>query len=132
MDFRGTRVVPHPVRSELMRSHRRTASLLVITVLCVALVACKSDPFIGTWKPAPSGDSDVTRIDSFNINKDGTFSLKAKDPSRKEIKGTYTKTGDKLELSSPDFRQKVEASMESDGRLKVSEGGRDAVYFVKG
>jgi uncharacterized lipoprotein YehR (DUF1307 family) len=115
-----------------MRSHRRTASLLVITVLCVALVACKSDPFIGTWKPAPSGDSDVTRIDSFNINKDGTFSLKAKDPSRKEIKGTYTKTGDKLELSSPDFRQKVEASMESDGRLKVSEGGRDAVYFVKG
>jgi hypothetical protein len=72
------------------------------------------------------------RIDSFNINKDGTFSIKYKDPSRrKDINGKYTKVGDKLDLTGPGSRGKVEASIASDGRLGVTEGGGHVVYFVK-
>lgn len=114
-----------------MKSHMRILGLLSVVVCCSVLLACKSDPFIGTWKPAPSADSDRIKIDSFTISKDGTFSMKSKDPERKEMTGTWTKTGDKLELKGPDLKKPVEATIESDGRMKISEGGRDAVFFIK-
>jgi hypothetical protein len=115
-----------------VKSHRQLNGFLAIVAFCSILIACKSDPFIGSWKPAPSGDNDVMKIDSLNINKDGTFSMKYKDSNRKEITGTFTKTGDKLELKSSAFRKSVEATIDNEGRLKVSEGGRDPVSFVKG
>jgi hypothetical protein len=113
-----------------MKNHSRNQGLLAILILCTVILACKSDPFIGTWKPAPNTDKDI-KIDSFIIEKDGTFTMKPKDSSRKEMKGTYTKSGDKLELKGPDLKQSVEATIESDGRMRISEGGRDPVYFVK-
>ncbi|HEY0379567.1 MAG TPA: hypothetical protein VGC87_21795 [Pyrinomonadaceae bacterium] len=117
-----------------MRNGSRLAGLGCLLVLCLTFAACKSDPFVGTWKPAASasGDNDHMRIDSFVINKDGTFAIKFKDSARKEITGTYTKAGDKIELTGPGQRGKVEASVGSDGRLGVTEGGGPMVYFTKG
>lgn len=112
-----------------MRRYRLWMNLGWLVVLCLALGACTSNRFVGSWKPVPSGDNDAMRIDSFNINKDGTFSIKFKDTSRKEIKGSYTISGDKLQFSVPDSKQKVEGTIESDGRLSVSEGGRKPAYF---
>ena len=113
-----------------MKNRGRTISSLLLCV-CLLVAACKADPFVGSWKPVPSGDNDVMRIDSFNINKDGTFSIKYKDSSRKDITGTYVKNNGKLELSGPDQKRKVEVTLQSDGRLAVSEGGRPPVYFSK-
>jgi hypothetical protein len=117
-----------------MKSSRQLMSLGCLLILCLTFVACKSDPFVGTWKPVETagGDNDHMRIDSFNINKDGTFSIKYKDSARKDVNGTYTKEGDKLNLMGPGSRGKVEASIGSDGRLGVSEGGGGVVYFTKG
>lgn len=114
-----------------MKKRIRIAGLISLVALCSVMIACKGDPFIGTWKPAPTSDNDLMKIDSFNINKDGTFSMKAKDSARKEVTGTWTKTGETIELKGPDLKQKVEASIESDGRLKITEGGRSPVFFVK-
>jgi hypothetical protein len=105
--------------------------ILIFLGFCLIFAACKSDPFVGSWKPAPSSDNDVTRVDSFNINKDKTFSIKFKDSSRKDITGTYVNNGGKLELSAPDQKTKVEVTLQSDGRLAVTEGSRPPVYFVK-
>lgn len=113
-----------------MKTHPRLSSLILLGV-CLILVACKSDPFVGRWKPDPSSNNDVMQIETFNINKDGTFSIKYKDSSRKEIKGTYVNNGGKLELSGPDQKAKVEVTLESDGRLAITEGASRAVYFVK-
>lgn len=116
-----------------MTSSKQLMSLGCLLALCLMFAACKSDPFVGTWKPVanPSGDNDHMRIDSFIINKDGTFAIKYKDSSRKDVNGTYTKVGDKIELTGPGARGKVEASIGSDGRLGVSEGGGPVVYFAK-
>lgn len=114
-----------------MSKHIRIAGLISLVALCSVLIACKGDPFIGTWKPAPTSDKDLMKIDSFVINKDGTFTMKPKDSARKEVTGTWTKTGETIVLMGPDSKQKVEVSIESDGRLKISEGDRGPVFFVK-
>lgn len=114
-----------------MKSYAQWRNYVWLVVLCLALSACNSNRFVGSWKPVPSGDNDAMRIDSFDIKKDGTFSIKFKDASRQEVIGTYTKTGDTLELHSPNTKQKVEAAFESDGRLRVREGDRKPAYFVK-
>lgn len=116
-----------------MTNSRRLTGLGCLLILCLTLAACKSDPFVGNWKPVetPGGDNDHMRVESFNINKDGTFSIKFKDSSRKEITGTYTKVGDKIELTSTGQRGKIEASVGSDGRLGVTERPGTVVYFSK-
>lgn len=117
-----------------MTNIKRLLSLVCLLTLCLTLAACKSDPFVGSWKPVESSgtDNDHMRIDTFSINKDGTFTIKYKDGKRKDVNGTYTKVGDKLELKGPGTRGKVEASIAGDGRLGVSEGGGPVVYFTKG
>ena len=114
-----------------MKGHIRIAGLFSLVALCSVFIACESDPFIGTWKPDPAGDAYWMPIKSFYFNKDGTFSVKFKDATRKELKGTYTKTGNKIDFSSPDLKQKFEAIIESDGRMKTIENGPKPVYFVK-
>ncbi|MDT4895860.1 MAG: hypothetical protein QOH25_937 [Acidobacteriota bacterium] len=116
-----------------MTSSRQLISLGCLLTLCLMLMSCKGDRFVGNWKPVETSgtDNDHMRIDTFNLNKDGTFSIKYKDASRKEVSGTYTKAGDKIELSGPTSRKKVEGSIGSDGRLGISEGGGPVLYFVK-
>lgn len=117
-----------------MTSSRQLVSLGCLLILCMTFVACKSDPFVGAWKPVETSgtDNDHMRIDSFNVNKDGTFSIKYKDSSRKEVSSTYIKVGDnKIALSGLTSRKKIEGSIASDGRLGVSEGGGPVLYFAK-
>lgn len=121
-----------------MISSRKSVSLGCLLALCLMLVACKGDPFVGNWKPVetPGTDNDHMQIDSININKDGTFTIKYKAAARQERTGTYTKVGDKIELTVTGERRKVEASIASDGRLGLSGGGPGGggpvVYFAKG
>lgn len=120
-----------------MTSNRRLVSIGLLLTLCLTFAACKGDAYVGTWKPVetPGTDNDHMQIDSLNLNKDGTFSIKYKNSSRKEINGTYAKVGDKIELTVPGERRKVEGSISSDGRLGMTGGGPKAgepvVYFAK-
>jgi len=114
-----------------MRRKVLLISLGCLFVTCLIVSGCSSNRYVGSWKPVPSGDNDHMRIDSFNINKDGTFSLKFKDTTRKEISGTYTIEGEKILFASSEFRKKVEGTIESDGRLKLVEGERGSAYFAK-
>jgi|GEM_PF-2649177 len=115
-----------------MRKTVLLISLGCLLATTLILSGCSGNRYVGSWKPVPNstGDNDHMRIDSFNINKDGTFSLKYKDNTRKEVSGTYTMEGEKIVFASAEFRKKVEGTIESDGRLKVTEGERGSAYFL--
>jgi hypothetical protein len=116
-----------------MRNNKRAAALVCFLILSLLAAACKSDAFVGSWKPVETAgtDNDHMRIDTFDINKDGTFTIKYNDGKRKDVNGTFTRVGDKLELTGPGQRGKVEASIVGDGRLGVSEGGGPIIHFVR-
>jgi hypothetical protein len=102
---------------------------LKLTVFCavlvLALAACKSNRFVGTWKPE---DQRNVVAKTLEIKKDGTWHLTT--VYDKQFTGTHRVVGDTLQRTDDNaVRYSTVATIESDGRLKLIEGEKQPIYF---
>jgi len=103
-----------------------------LTVCCAVLVltlaACKSNKFVGAWKPE---DQRNVVAKTLEIKSDGTWHLTT--VYDKQFGGTHKIVGDTLQMTDDNaVRYSTVATIESDGRLKVIEGEKPPVYFHRG
>ena len=99
----------------------------LVLVLLVA-TACKSNRFVGTWKPEENQRNVVAK--TLEIRKDGTWLLTT--VYSNQFTGTYKIVNDTLQMTDANaVRHSTEATLESDGRLKLTEGEKATVYFKR-
>lgn len=93
---------------------------LIGLVLVIALAAaCKVNRFVGMWKPEENQRNVVAK--TLEIKKDGTWLLTT--VYSNQFTGTHKIVGDLLQLTEGnDVRHRMVATIESDGRLKLTEG----------
>ena len=103
------------------------ATILQALLLAVALLACKSKGFVGTWKPEPNRS---VFLQSLEIKKDGTWVINARTD---RFVGTYKIVGSTLQMTEdrPPHRT-AQATLEGDGRLKLIEGEKSPLYLKRG
>jgi hypothetical protein len=112
-----------------MRFGRHFTLTVFCAVFVLTLAACKSNKFVGTWKPEENQRNLVAK--SLEIKNDGTWHLTT--VYDKQFTGTHKIVGDTLQMTDDNaVRYSTVATIESDGRLKLIEGEKPPVYFHRG
>jgi len=105
----------------------RLTTLVGSLVLVLSLAACKSNRFVGTWKPDENQRNVV--MQTLEVKKDGAWVLTT---YKDRFTGTYKIVGETLQMTEERaVRHTVEASIESDGRLKLIEGDKAPLYLKR-
>lgn len=107
-------------------------------VFLITVLGCASKPqsIVGTWELQPSEDwvekskasGNAPPAGEFTFSADGTCHLtRAADGGRMDISGTYTVTGDKVEVMVKEINGQISPNPEGTRQVGTLSNGRSAL-----